>query len=88
MKTVKKTLEHVNVILNEIELLKKDVKKTQSMSNEIIIGSPSPSVTWYFSSKLRKYLPNMFIDTQIIEQDNIKKCLMCKALTWRFLWKI
>ena len=76
----KKTLEYVNVILNEIELLKKDVKKTQSMSNEIIIGSPSPSVTWYFSSKLRKYLPNMFIDTQIIEQDNIKKMLDVQSI--------
>ena len=76
----KKTLEHVNIILNEIEILKKDVKKISLETNQIVIGSPSPSVTWYFSSILRKKMPDMFIETQVVEQERIEKMLDARSI--------
>lgn len=68
-------LEHVNTVLKEIDFLKYGLTSEPVSDQPVVIGSPSPSAIWYFSSKLREYLPDLPLSTATIEQEQIGQAL-------------
>lgn len=68
-------LEHVNTILKEIDFLKYGLASGPVSEQPVVIGSPSPSAMWYFSSRLREYLPDLSLSTATVEQERIEQAL-------------
>lgn len=80
-------LEHINVILEEVDFLKEKLAQQAARKEPIILGSPSPSVIWYFASKLREYLPDTHFRTMAVEQNQIGRALKKQEIDFAFSYE-
>lgn len=73
-------LEHINTILQEVDFLRHALAGERTDDRPITIGSPSPSAIWYFSSRLREYLPDVELNTLSVKQEKIEEALKDRSI--------